>query len=120
MPLETITHPQYNLVRLKPGSLSPTELGQTIEVCHNLTADNPYLIINAYGVSVPDTKALQALEQLAERINEAGGSMIFSSCAAVLADLLENKGFTCIPSDDEAIDFMFMERIQNQFFGDDE
>ena len=110
----------YNLIKLGKESLSsPDALKAEVK---KLAKENPFFIINCKAVTAmekEDRNTILALNSLAKGL---GGSLIVSELKGALTTKLEADGIQCLPTDNEAVDYIFMEQLEGQLgdFDDDD
>lgn len=110
----------YNLITLTKEALLPANTESFKNQCTTLLKENPFLIVNCKAITEIDAVQKDALVAIAEMAANAKGSLILSELQEEFAEMLEEEGLNCLPTDDEAIDFIFMEQIESQFLGEEE
>jgi anti-anti-sigma regulatory factor len=85
-----------------------------------LVKTNPFLIFNCKDLKSIDKDQKHLIISFNELAQIAGGSIILSELHDDMIETMEEAGLNCVPTDEEAIDFIFMEQIEKQFFDEDE
>lgn len=108
----------YNLIKLGKDALSsPDKLKAE---CTKLAKDNPFFILNCKDIKEMDKDARNAVLALNSLAKRSGGSLIVSALGDKLTAKLEEDGIHCLPTDNEAVDYIFMEQLESQFDDDDD
>ena len=84
-----------------------------------------YFVVNAIPqnpkvVSSINAAEMSSLKSLNSMAKKAGGSIIVTELHDDMIDQVENASINCIPTDDEAVDFVFMEQMESEFMDDDD
>ncbi|HYG17232.1 MAG TPA: hypothetical protein VEC12_15855 [Bacteroidia bacterium] len=113
-------HDKYSLLKLTPGAFEGSNLETLKNDCSKLLEGKPYLVFNC--AELPDLgPAMESFfTSIAEKAATAGGSVILTDLQDDMMEKMEDKGVNCVPTDDEAADFIFMEQIESEFFGEEE
>lgn len=102
----------YNLIKLGKDTLtSPDKLKAEVK---SLAKDNPFFIINCKAVASMDKEGRNAVLALNSTAKAMEGSLIVSELKDDLKPRLEEDGVHCLPTDNEAVDYIFMEQIESQ------
>lgn len=110
----------YSLITLAKDSLSGAHADKLKSECMKLIKGNPFIIMNCKALTAinkDEKNLLTSLEHLAKR---SSGSIILTELHDDMIGMMEKEGVNCVPTDDEAVDFIFMEQIENQFVDDDD
>jgi hypothetical protein len=73
---------------------------------------NPNLVINCASIEEISDEALFQVKELYNRNRQQAGIIVISELNESLIPKMEMIGLHCIPSDDEAADYVFMEQIE--------
>jgi anti-sigma B factor antagonist len=110
----------YCLIKLGAEALAPANTEKLKAECAKLVKANPFLIFNCKELKGIDKEQKHVLMMFNEMAAVAGGSIILSELHDDMIELMEEAQVNCVPTDEEAIDFIFMEQIEKQFFDEDE
>lgn len=109
----TITREEtYNLITLESGALSSAD-GLLAE-CETLAEEAPFFILNCSAVTTLDSSGEEAILALYKMAKEHNGSLIVAELGEGIGAKLVEAGIQCLPTEDEAIDYIFMEQIESQ------
>ena len=114
---------QYSLI--KPNL---TELNKETcyklrkKVLHEAASSSKYVIVNISGVKECNADGTRELIQLGIDLHENDGMLILTHADDQFTRLFSKADITFIPTDVEAVDFVFMDQLEKQFLsmGDDE
>lgn len=84
----------------------------------NVQKDNPNIIINCASIQVISDEDLFRIKKLYQANAQMAGHIIISEINDALAEKLQMIELNCIPTDDEAIDYIFMEQLEQEFLKD--
>lgn len=84
----------------------------------NVQKDNPNIIINCASIEVISDEDLFRIKKLYQANAQMAGHIIISEINDALAEKLQLIDLNCIPTDDEAIDYIFMEQLEQEFLKD--
>lgn len=104
----------YNLLKLNANALTG-DLAPMQAECKKLLNDIPYLVFNCKEIAELDATSEAFFTGMNEAAHKAGGSIVLTEMESELADRMEEVGINCIPTDDEAADYIFMEQIEGEF-----
>jgi anti-sigma B factor antagonist len=110
----------YCLIKLGAEALAPANTDKIKAECAKLVKANPFLIFNCKDLKSIDNVQQHLILSFNEQAQIAGGSIILSELHDDMIEAMEEAGLNCVPTDEEAIDFIFMEQIEKQFFDEDE
>lgn len=110
----------YSLLTLSQDALLPANAEGFNTECTKLIKENPFLIVNCKAITKIDAQQRDALVAIADMAVKAKGSLIIAELPEALTEILEEEGLNCLPTNEEAIDFIFMEQIETQFLGEEE
>ncbi len=114
---------QYSLIKTDLTTLDkPNALKLIEKVRHEVASSSKYLIVNIDGVKDCNADATRELINLGVELNEHNGMLIITNAEDSFTRLFAKADITFIPTDDEAIDFVFMDQLEKQFLNmtDDE
>lgn len=81
-------------------------------------ADFPQVIINASTLTYFGEEANAFFEVVKTHVDEHKGIIVVVAENEHVASQLEEKGINCVPTEDEAVDFIFMEQIERDLYND--
>ena len=81
----------------------------------NIQKDNPNLIINCASIERISDEDLFRIKKLYNSNAQMAGHIIISEIDEKLAEKLKIIELNCIPTDNEAIDYIFMEQLEQEF-----
>lgn len=79
---------------------------------------NPNIIINCATIESISDDDLFRIKKLYQANAQMAGHIIISEISDELGDKLQLIGLNCIHTDDEAIDYIFMEQLEQEFLKD--
>jgi dTDP-4-dehydrorhamnose reductase len=80
--------------------------------------ENPNIIINCATIESISDDDLFRIKKLYQVNAQMAGHIIISEISDELGDKLQLIGLNCIHTDDEAIDYIFMEQLEQEFLKD--
>lgn len=110
----------YSLIKLEEAALSAANVDALKTECAKLVKTTPFLIFNGKALATIDKDQKSLLSSIDALANKAGGSIILTELSDENAEVMEKAGINSLPSDDEAVDFIFIEQMENQFADEDE
>lgn len=114
---------QYSLIipQLTEMNQSTTEMLRK-KVLHEAASSSKYVIVNISGVKDCNADAVRELIKLGVELQEKDGLMILTNAEDSFTRLFNKADITFIPTDVEAVDFVFMDQLEKQFLsmGDDD
>ena len=110
----------YSLLTLTQDALLPANTEGFTAECTKLIKENSFLIVNCKAITEIDAEQRDVLVAVTEMAVNAKGSLIIAELPEELTEILEEEGLNCLPTNEEAIDFIFMEQIETQFLGEEE
>ncbi len=119
----------YTIQKKDQYSLIKTDLTvMNKETCHKLRAkvlheaqsSSKYVIVNIDGVKECNADGVRELIQLALDLRDNGGMLILTHGDDAFTRLFNKADITFIPTDTEAIDFVFMDHLEKQFLSMDD
>ncbi len=115
----TITKEEtYNLIKLENDALaSPDKL---LAECEAIAEEAPFFVLNCSAVEELDTHGEGAILSLYKMAKSNKGSIIIAELAENLKAKFEKEGIQCLPTEDEAVDYIFMEQLESQIGGDED
>ena len=84
----------------------------------SIQKDNPNIIINCASIETISDDDLFRIKKLYQANKQMAGHIIISEVSDKLGDKLQLIGLNCIHTDDEAIDYIFMEQLEQEFLKD--
>lgn len=88
------------------------------KVEHEVQSSSKYVIVNINSVSECNADGVRELIQLAVDLRDHGGMLILTHAEDQFSRLFNKADITFIPTDTEAIDFIFMDQLEKQFLHD--
>ena len=110
----------YNLVRLKADAFDAAQHSRMNEEVGKAMKDNPYLIVNCKSLKDLGAKETDTFKNWHAIAKKLGGSVLATEIPDKYADKIEKIGIHCIPTDEEAVDFLFMDQLEKEFHEDDD
>jgi hypothetical protein len=110
----------YHLVKLNANALADGDITQLATECEKLLKSVPYLVFNCKEIASLDNSSEAFFIEMNASAHKAGGSIVLTELESDLADKMEEAGINCIPTDDEATDFIFLEQIESEFDDEEE
>jgi anti-anti-sigma regulatory factor len=113
---------QYSLIKTDLITLDKTSSQKLIEkVRHEVASSSKYVIVNIDGVKECNADATRELINLGVELHENDGMLIITEAEDQFTRLFAKADITFIPTDVEAVDFVFMDQLEKQFLnmGDD-
>lgn len=88
------------------------------KVEHEVQSSSKYVIVNINSVGECNADGVRELIQLAVDLRDHGGMLILTHAEDQFSRLFNKADITFIPTDAEAIDFVFMDQLEKQFLHD--
>ncbi|MFN3445055.1 MAG: hypothetical protein ACK44D_04885, partial [Bacteroidia bacterium] len=113
---------QYSLIKTDIIALDKNTASKLIEkVRHEVASSSKYVIVNISGVKECNADATRELISLGLELSENDGLLIITEAEDPFTRLFAKADITFIPTDVEAVDFVFMDQLEKQFLnmGDD-
>jgi anti-anti-sigma regulatory factor len=113
---------QYSLIKTDIIALDKNTASKLIEkVRHEVASSSKYVIVNISGVKECNADATRELISLGLELRENDGLLIITEAEDPFTRLFTKADITFIPTDVEAVDFVFMDQLEKQFLnmGDD-
>lgn len=113
---------QYSLIKTDLVSLDKNTASKLIEkVRHEVASSSKYVIVNISGVKDCNADATRELISLGLELHQNNGMLIITEAEDAFTRLFAKADITFIPTDVEAVDFVFMDQLEKQFLnmGDD-
>lgn len=114
---------QYSLIKTDLTALDKTTASKLIEkVRHEVASSSKYVIVNIEGVKDCNADATRELINLGLELHQNDGMLIITRAEDSFTRLFAKADITFIPTDEEAVDFVFMDQLEKQFLNmtDDE
>ncbi len=92
------------------------------KVLHEVASSSKYVIVNIENVKECNADGTRELIKLGLDLRNGGGMLIITNADDQFTRLFEKADITFIPTDVEAMDFVFMDQLEKQFLnmsGDD-
>jgi anti-anti-sigma regulatory factor len=107
---------QYSLIKTDLVQLDKDAAVKLSEkVNHEIESSSKYVIVNISGVKVCNAEATRILIELGLSLQERNGMLIITEAEEPLTRLFNKAEITFIPTDIEAMDFVFMDQLEKQF-----
>lgn len=113
---------QYSLIKTDLAALDKTSAQKLInKVRHEVASSSKYVIVNINGVKECNADATRELINLGVELRDHDGMLIITEAEDSFTRLFSKADITFIPTDVEAVDFVFMDQLEKQFLsmGDD-
>lgn len=113
---------QYSLIKTDLVTLDKSSAQKLIDkVRHEVASSSKYVIVNIDGVKECNADATRELINLGIELRENDGMLIITEAEDPFTRLFTKADITFIPTDVEAVDFVFMDQLEKQFLsmGDD-
>ena len=85
------------------------------KVLHEAASSSKYVIVNIETVKECNADGTRELIKLALDLRNSGGMLIITNAEDQFTRLFEKADITFIPTDIEAMDFVFMDQLEKQF-----
>lgn len=109
----TITREEtYNLVILESDALTPAD--KLLAECEVLAEEAPFFILNCNAITALDANGEGAILNLYKMAKEHKGSVLIAELAEGFGAKIVEAGIQCLPTEDEAIDYIFLEQLESQ------
>lgn len=107
---------EYSLIKTDLTALDKNTALKLIEkVRHEVASSSKYVIVNIDGVKDCNAEATRELINLGVELQEHGGMLIITEAEDSFTRLFSKADITFIPTDVEAVDFVFMDQLEKQF-----
>ncbi len=107
---------QYSLIKTDLTALDKHTASKLIEkVRHEVASSSKYVIVNIEGVKDCNADATRELINLGLELHENDGMLIITRAEDSFTRLFAKADITFIPTDEEAVDFVFMDQLEKQF-----
>ncbi len=107
---------QYSLIKTDLTVMNKETCNQLREkVLHESASSSKYVIVNIEDVADCNADGIREMIQLALDLQEKGGMLILTHASLQFSRLFNKAEITFIPTDIEAIDFVFMDHLEKQF-----
>ena len=108
----------YIYIKMKTPHFEFNNETNFITSLSSVQKDNPNIIINCASIESISDDDLFRIKKLYQANKQMAGHIIISEISDVLGDKLQLIGLNCIHTDDEAIDYIFMEQLEQEFLKD--
>lgn len=107
---------QYSLIKTDLTTLDRTSAQKLIDkVRHEVASSSKYVIVNIGGVTDCNADATRELINLGVELRDNNGMLILTHADDHFTRLFSKADITFIPTDVEAVDFVFMDQLEKQF-----
>lgn len=107
---------QYSLIKTDLTSLDKNSAQKLIDkVRHEVASSSKYVIVNISGVKECNADATRELINLGIKLRDNNGMLIVTEAEDSFTRLFSKADITFIPTDVEAVDFVFMDQLEKQF-----
>ncbi len=113
---------QYSLIKTDIVALDTNTASKLIEkVRHEVASSSKYVIVHISGVKECNADATRELISLGLELSQNDGLWIITEAEDSFTRLFAKADITFIPTDVEAVDFVFIDQLEKQFLnmGDD-
>lgn len=112
---------QYSLIKTDLKVMNKETCNLLREkVLHESASASNYVIVNIEDVKECNADGVRQMIQLAIDLREKGGMLILTHADLNFSRLFNKADITFIPTDIEAIDFVFMDHLEKQFLDMDD
>jgi anti-anti-sigma regulatory factor len=110
---------QYSLIKPEIGQMNQDNcIKLRDKVLHEVASSSQYVIVNISSVKDCNADGVRELIKLGIELQKKGGMLIITHAEATFTRLFDKAELTFIPTDIEAIDFVFMDHLEKQFLQD--
>jgi len=107
---------QYSLIKPDLTAMNKETCNKLREkVMHESASSSKYVIVNIEGVKECNADGIRELINLAVELRDQGGMLLVTHADINFSRLFNKADITFIPTDIEAIDFVFMDHLEKQF-----
>jgi anti-anti-sigma regulatory factor len=107
---------QYSLIKTDLTAFNKETCAKLREkVLHEVASSSKYVIVNISGVNECNADGTRELIQLGVDLQENDGLLILTHANDQFTRLFNKADITFIPTDVEAVDFVFMDQLEKQF-----
>ena len=118
MSFEIHVEEDYNLVELS-GESDVMEMDEINAALSDGLLETPYVIIQQLGESNIEEEFISRLVDLRDAVMAANGLLLLVGFSRPDCDVLDENDSTTIPSFDEAVDYIFMDRLEKEMDAED-
>ncbi len=107
---------QYSLIKPQLTELNKDTCAKLREkVLHEAASSSKYVIVNISTVVDCNADGVRELIQLGIELQDNDGLLILTNAEDAFTRLFNKADITFIPTDVEAVDFVFMDQLEKQF-----
>jgi anti-sigma B factor antagonist len=107
---------QYSLIKPEIEQMDQDTCAKLRDkVLHEAASSSKYVIVNIAGVKDCNADGVRELIKLGIELQSNGGMLILTHGELSFTRLFDKAELTFIPTDIEAIDFVFMDHLEKQF-----
>lgn len=112
---------QYSIIKPDITVLDKLHASKLInKVRHEAQSSSKYVIVNIKNVTDCNAEATRELINLGIELQNHDGLLILTEAQDAFTRLFSKADITFIPTDVEAVDFVFMDQLEKQFLKMDE
>jgi anti-anti-sigma regulatory factor len=112
---------QHSLIRPDLSKIDQDSANQLRnKVLHEAASSSKYVIVNIETVKECNAEGTRELIRLALDLKNSGGMLIITQADDHFTRLFEKADITFIPTDVEAMDFVYMDQLEKQFLNDED
>lgn len=112
---------QYSLIKTDLSVMNKDTCNLLSEkVWHESDSSSKYVIVNIEDVKDCNADGVRELIKLAQDLRDKDGMLILTHASESFYRLFNKADITFIPTDTEAIDFVFMDHLEKQFLNMDD
>jgi anti-anti-sigma regulatory factor len=112
---------QYSLIIPQLEELNQATCAKLREkVLHEVASSSTYVIVNIATVKDCNADGVRELIKLGIELQDNDGMLILTNAEDAFTRLFSKADITFIPTDVEAVDFVFMDQLEKQFLSMDD
>jgi anti-sigma B factor antagonist len=110
----------YTLITFNAADLAPASAELMANKQNIVNENQKYLILDLSTIKTASPESLKVLQDLNSAANELHGIFILTHVDDAIDAGAEKFDFNIIPTVEEAVDFVFIEQIEKEYFSDEE
>lgn len=105
---------QYNRVEFMSDVVDANDFRQIEEYMRDGLGEAPYVILDFDPIRLIGFEAIAQLKELESFLRSEEGMIVIAALDPGVESKLQDTGITMIPTIDEAIDYVFMDRLEKE------